>query len=68
MLEVEFRPFRGSEVENESFVCDDEFSCIDSRIPETETAPPKSTAFLGETMVKVWPNRGLGTSPATLTF
>ena len=33
-----------------------------------ETAPPKSTALVAETMVKLWPNLGLGMSPTVRTF
>ena len=33
-----------------------------------ETAPPKRTALELETMVKVCPNLGLGTSPDVFTF
>ena len=32
------------------------------------TAPPKRTALVAETIVKVCPKRGEGMSPATLTF
>lgn len=65
MLEVEFFPFHESEVEEVSFVGDDEFSCIKKMIPEIDTAPPKRTALSSETMVKVWPNLGGGISPVT---
>lgn len=37
-------------------------------VPAWETAPPKRTALVGETMVKVCPKRGAGTSPETFTF
>lgn len=68
MLEVEFGPAGGLEVVEVGLVGDDELACMGRAVPETEMAPPKSTAFVLETMVKVCPKRGAGTSPDTFTF
>jgi hypothetical protein len=68
MLEVEFGPPGEFEVEEVCLVGDDEPAWVGVVLPAMETAPPKSTALLGETMVKVWPKRGAGISPETLTF
>lgn len=68
MLEVELGPAGGFEVVEVGFVGDDEFACMGAAVPDTEMAPPKSTALVLETIVKVCPKRGAGTSPDTLTF
>jgi len=53
MLEVDFGPSGEFEVEEVCLVGDDEPAWVGVVLPAMETAPPKSTALLGETMVKV---------------
>ena len=66
MFKVELCPFGSQEVVKISFVSYHEFVLIKLFLLEIETAPPKSTALLLETIVKVCPKRGLGVSPVVL--
>ena len=68
LLKVELSPLAGRKVEEVGFVGDDELIWIGGGVLASDTAPPKRTAFVGETMVKVCPNRGLGVSPVVLTL
>ena len=68
MFEVKFRPSVGKEVEYKGLVCYDEFVWVDQKILERETAPPNMTALVADTIVKLCPKRGAGTSPMTLIF
>lgn len=53
VFEYEFGPASCREIEKEGFVGDDEFALVREVIPAMRTAPPKSTALVCETMVKV---------------
>ena len=53
MLEVQFGPSGEFKVEEVGFVGDDKPACMGEGIPAMETAPPKRTALVGETMVRV---------------
>ena len=68
MLEVQFGPLGCFEIVQKSFISDHEFAWMRGVVPEMETAPPKRTALVVETMVKVCPNLGAGISPVTLTL
>lgn len=68
VLEAQFAPPRELEVVEVGLVGDDKFALMGEGVPAMETAPPKSTALELETMVKVCPKRGGGTSPLVLTL
>ena len=53
MFKGEFCPASGWEVVKIGLIGDDEFACVDRVVPASRTAPPKRTALVGETMVKV---------------
>ena len=65
MPKIKFFPFHERDIEEIGLVCYDKFALINSFVPETDTAPPNSTALSSETIVRVCPNLGEGIYPPT---
>jgi hypothetical protein len=68
VFEVEFRPSWELKVVEVGLISNHEFALMKASLPDIETAPPKSTALVLETIVNVCPKRGAGMSPETFTF
>lgn len=68
VFEVEFEPSRGRKIVYEGFVGYDKLVWVRGELLARDTAPPKSTARVLETIVKLCPNLGLGMSPTALIF
>ena len=68
LFKVQLGPFACGEIEEIGLVGDDELVWMRWGLLASETAPPKRTALVAETMVKVCPKRGLGRSPTVLTL